>query len=155
MKCTEHLHRLALGGMILLGGIIAGPLSSVHGHAQIVTCRSDPIIKMSNGKQLKLLSTIFDSSTYVSKVAYVVHIPSGVAMSGLTYTGGAFAGKENVVVYADNAANTYSNALTVSESHSSINVTAQEVLATSSGSTIAQISVTGFANTTIKEQVSG
>lgn len=153
--------RTLLATIILFAvSLLAMPLLAQTAAAQqpnsISGCRSDPIVKFNNGKQTALQAQIFDTSTDVTGVTYLLHIPTGVAMTGLTYTGGAFAGKEKVTVYADNPSNTYTTTITVQTNKTSINVTDTITLAKSSnGSKIATKSVTGLSAQNIKLQVTG
>lgn len=141
--------------MLFAISLLAVPFFSQTASAQLTGCRSDPLAKFSNGKQTALQAQIFDMSTDVNSVSYTLHIPTGVAMTKLTYTGGAFAGKETVTVYADNPSNTYTAITTVMTQKSSISVTDSTTLKSSSGSTIATKSVTGLAGQSITQQVTG
>lgn len=154
-RLTPRFPRRIAAALLATAVLASAPLFAHQASASLSSCRTDPIVKLSNGKQLKLVATIFDSSGSVSTVTYNVYIPSGVAVSGETMTGGWAAGKEKIIVYTTNPANTYTTKFYVTDSNKSINVTGATTLATSGGSTISSKSVTGFANSTISVQVTG
>jgi hypothetical protein len=140
--------------------LTSAPLLAYHAAADASTtslsaCRSDPILKLSNGKQLSMVVTIFDTATYVSKIAYSAYIPTGITVKSVTMTGSPFAGKESVAVYATNPANSYTTKTYVTDSHSNITVTAQTTLATFAGGAIMSRLVNGLANSAISAQVTG
>jgi hypothetical protein len=134
---------LLVGGAVLAGLILDGTINPGHVFAGYSVCRTDPIVQLSNGKTVKVLASISDLAADVQNVAYTVHIPAGVSLVHSTYTGGTFAGKESLTVFADAAAATYTTTTTVTTGHSGVVVTATTSVTTSQ-STVSR-SVSGLS----------
>jgi hypothetical protein len=100
---------------------MGGP-SSVH--ADLVGCRSDPAIVLSNGVTLDLSATISGSADDVQKVAYTVHVPAGTGVVAVIGTSGILGPKEQVQVVADGQAATYSSTTLVTTQTPGVAVTA-------------------------------
>jgi hypothetical protein len=75
--------------------------------AGLITCGTDPIVTLSNGYLLKISTTINDAQSDVQNVTYTVNVPAGVSVTGVTYTGSGWNGKEQVYVSSKNAPGTY------------------------------------------------
>lgn len=87
----------------LLGlGLLAGPFT-VHGAgATFSTCDTDPIVLLSNGAQVTLAAHIGVDTSGVQGVTYVLHGPSGLSVTGVTYDGGPVTNLESVQYVPDN-----------------------------------------------------
>ena len=95
-----------LAGALLLAGLAAGPLRAHGVDAKVSVCRSDPIISLSNGQSVTITDSISDASTDLQHITYVLHAPTGVTVTHITYTSGMSA-IESVQYYADQAAGHY------------------------------------------------
>lgn len=84
--------------------------------AAYIACSGDPIIYLSNGDQLSITVDIQSNADLVKSVTYVVHGPPGTKVTSITYTGGAFIGKENFKYYADGTAGHYTTDTLVNDS---------------------------------------
>jgi hypothetical protein len=104
---------LLIGGTVLAGLAFSGALMPRHAFASYTICRTDPIVHLSNGQSVVVSSAISDTPTDIKKVTYTLHVPVGLGVSGIVYTGGSFAGKESMTVYADNEGGTYTSTTTV------------------------------------------
>jgi hypothetical protein len=147
--------RAGVGALTLATAMVGGSWCALHSYAHVSSCRTDPIVKLSNGESVNLSASIYDTATNVSKVTYTLYIPAGVAVTGETFTGNAFTGKEALVVYATNPAGSYTSNYVVSDANSSINVTGTTSLTSARGKALATSSVTGLTNQTITVAVSG
>jgi hypothetical protein len=103
-----HPRRLLLGGATLLAVLLTGSLLPPRAHAMISSCRTDPIITLSDGTQLDITASIDTPPGLVNAVKYTVHVPAGLSMTNVVFTGGPFAKKESLSFYADQKSGTYS-----------------------------------------------
>src|SRR5579884_3880257 len=85
-------------------GLLAGTLEA---HAAYQVCRTDPIVLLSNGRQLNIVESVSDVASDINAIQYSVHVPSGVGVRKITYTGGPLKGKESVTFYTDAASGQY------------------------------------------------
>jgi len=149
--------RRAILGTVAVAAILGtGSLFAMGAGAHVGGCRTDPIVKLSNGNEVHLSATIYDSETNVSKVTYTLYIPTGVSVTGKTFTGGGFNGKESIGVYANNPAHTYTSSYVVGETYSNINVTDSSSLVYSkTNKTLTTASGSGLTNQTLSLTVTG
>jgi hypothetical protein len=115
---------LLAGAAVLAGLVLDGAINPGRVFASYHICRTDPILQLSNGKAVTVLTTITDTAADVQTVTYTVHIPAGVSVVHSQYTSGALAGKESLTVFADAAAATYATTTVVTTGHTGIPVTA-------------------------------
>jgi hypothetical protein len=108
----------------LFGALLLSLLGVQNAQAQISGCRSDPKVSLSNGGLVTLTATSSLSISQVSSITYELHIPAGQTVTNVAYTGGAYAGKEKLTWFADDAAGTYNSMTTLSASSGSASVTA-------------------------------
>ena len=54
----------------------------------ITGCRSDPLVTLSNGMQVRLTATIMTDPSQVSNVAYTLHVPQGLSVTSVQYDNG-------------------------------------------------------------------
>lgn len=101
--------RMALGGMIVIAGAVAGQLSAIPSYAHITTCRSDPLVVLSDGTQLALTADIGTAEANVQRIAYTLHVPNGVSVRHVQFTQGGLGGREWFQVSADQAPWTYAS----------------------------------------------
>jgi hypothetical protein len=76
-------------------------------NAASMTCRSDPIIFLSDGIKLQIGVTVETSVNDLISIQYQVHVPANVTMNRVIYTPQWARNKENVVIIADQPANSY------------------------------------------------
>jgi hypothetical protein len=70
-----------LGAGLCTAGLLASPLTA---HAAL-SCRADPIVTLSNGRQVQMSDLIFDAASNVSLVAYTLHGPIGTTVKSVSY----------------------------------------------------------------------
>lgn len=146
--------RLASVTLAMAIGTALLPAAGAHASSLITTtCRSDPVVYLSNGKSLTLVANISTALSNVSKVTYTVKVPSGVTVKNITYDQGMTA-KEYVTVGSTNSANTYTTTYLVSASVN-VSVTGTETLLSSTGSTLATGSYNSVTNKSFSITVIG
>ncbi len=64
-------------------------------------CRTDPILILSNGATMQIIVNIGTNAGNIQRVLYAVHLPQGVTVQRIVYTGNSLTGKENTVVVND------------------------------------------------------
>ena len=123
-----NLRRLvgAAGAASLL--LAAATLAPVAAHAQLGSCRSDPIITLSDLRVLDMSAGIGDSAADVKSVKYVLHGPVGVSILAVVRTPSFTYGVESFAYVADQRANTYVMDTTVITGASKVSVTASTTL---------------------------
>jgi hypothetical protein len=126
-----------LVGALLLAGLASGPLRAHGVEAKFSVCRSDPVIALSDGKSVTITDSISDASTDLQHITYVLHAPTGVTVSRVTYTAGMSA-IESLQFYADQTAGHYVAGTQVTTKTSptapvSLSVTISRVTKTASG----------------------
>jgi hypothetical protein len=80
-----------------LGIVLGAPSAS----AAVSGCRTDPKVWLSDGTKLTMIASVAADPNQVRMITYTVHVPRGLSVSQILYTGGALAGKERVVVLFD------------------------------------------------------
>lgn len=135
---------VSLGAFPLLLGLLAGPLLPRHARAAFVSCRSDPVVTLSNLAQIDLQADINDSTSDVQHIVYTVHVPAGTSVLSVLNTDSVVGLAEAVRVYADNPANTYDTYTTVSTGQSRVAVTATTTVVSVLGVTLGLQSVSGW-----------
>src|SRR4051794_29529093 len=64
-------------------------------------CRADPIVWLSNGTKITVTASSTAAASAVKMLTYTLHVPRGVKVTKVLYTGGVLKAKERVVVVAD------------------------------------------------------
>lgn len=83
-------------------------LPSGYASAALRGCRTDPIFRLSNGEVITITLNIDTQAHNISNIHYVLHLPAGVAVKNVAYSGGLRqAMKETYVVYQGGPAKTY------------------------------------------------
>jgi hypothetical protein len=115
------------GGRRLLLGLVAG-LLGLGGlgitHASINTCRTDPVITLSDGSVITLYEDISDTATDVTGITYQLHVPVGDTVTSISYPGAVSSRSQSVTVTADENPGNYDGYATVDTGTSSISVAA-------------------------------
>jgi hypothetical protein len=133
--------KLALG-LVLMTGALGGPLLAGGAHAQLSTCRTDPIVTLSNGVSITMWATMQTDISNVKSVTYVLHVPAGVTLKSVSYdTNGSL---EHLSLVADQTGTHYADQTSVTLTSGSVSMTAY---ATRQDSTVA--SKNGTTGTTI------
>ena len=94
---------LALGAASLLAVSLAAPAA----HAALSRCSTDPVVTLSNGAQVTMSNDIYDASTNVTKVAYILHAPGGTTVTSVSYANSTTGIPETFTFYADNQPGDY------------------------------------------------
>jgi hypothetical protein len=79
----------------------------------MTACRSDPVVSLSNGTTLTVWESIGDYSSDVKSISYEVHVPKGVWVRSVTYSGDVSATLQSLNVYADENTGNYDTYATV------------------------------------------
>lgn len=137
---------LSAAGALSLGG--PRPASAL-----LSTCRSDPVVTLSNGAQIDLQAGIQDSTSDVKGVLYTVHVPAGTWVVAVVNTDGLLGLVENVRVYADNPPATYSSTTLVSTSATHVGVTATTSVVSVLGLALGIRSATGTSGQPLSVQI--
>jgi hypothetical protein len=106
---------LALGA--LCSGLMTNPV-----HAQISACRADPTVTLSNGVAVTMWATMQTDISNVKSVNYILHVPTGVTMTGITYD--ANGALEHVSIVADQTGTHYEDVTTAALYSGSVAMTA-------------------------------
>lgn len=93
--------KLLAGGLLSLG-LLAGPLAG-SAHAAYVTCKTDPVITLSNGKQVTLWAVVMTDASNISAVYYTLHVPVGTAVRSIQSD--QYGSLEHVTILADSQRN--------------------------------------------------
>lgn len=141
---TGRLARLLVGATALTCGAVAGPLTANHAHADVIICRTDPIIHLADGTNLDVRATIGDSKSDINGVSFSVSLPPGAQVVSITDTGN---GPSNETVTVNTGGPGYGVDTYVSAGqNASVNVS---LLVSGAG----QASTSGSTNTTVSTQV--
>jgi hypothetical protein len=133
----------ALGALTLSAALFVLPLGPAAAHAQIGACRTDPTVTLSNGVSVTMWATMQTDISTVQSVTYVLHVPKGVTMTGITYDSSG--SLEHVSIVADQTGTQYEDVTTTTLTSGSVSMTAY---ATRRDSTVAsQNGTTGKAIT--------
>jgi len=104
--------RSVCGAAALFAGFLSMAIAPGGAHAQWGTCYDDPAVFLNNGATVFLGATFQGSSSSVSAVNYVLHVPVGVSVTRVAYFG-PNKSVETLIWTADNQANTYDSATQV------------------------------------------
>jgi len=140
VKRVDVLRRLVLAIALLLS---LGVMASISVDAAFVSCRADPLVFLSNGDTIKIVASMETPASNVKSINYVLHVPPGVSVTKVVYTGGPVAGKEALQVFGDAPANSYTTDTLVTTRTSGVQVTATTSLRGQ------RVSVSGFDRQTL------
>ena len=90
-----------------------GSLRPQATHAQWGYCDSDPVVVLSNLAEVDLSAAIDDDLSDVSRVVYVLHIPTGTSAISVINTDGLMGLRESLQFVADQPPGTYVSDTTV------------------------------------------
>ena len=106
----RHWLLLILAGLSLSFSL---SLTARPAQAAFAVCRGDPIFWLSDGTFWRATIVIAADPAQVRQVAYDIHVPAGVTLTRVIYTGGALQDKELVRVIADAPPGIYRTDVTV------------------------------------------
>src|SRR4029450_522865 len=93
----RRVRRLLMISSVLFGLLLS--FQSVEDAAAIVRgCRGDPKVWLSNGTKVTMTASIAAAASQINRVTYILHVPYGVAVNHVLYTGGVLKDKERVIV---------------------------------------------------------
>src|SRR5579872_5203638 len=95
--------------------LLAGSLMAGSVFASVSVCRTDPTVYLSNGVAVQLWDSIGTSIGNIAGVSYVLHVPKGVSLSGISYDSTGYL--ESVSVVADQSGSHYEDVTTVRNSN--------------------------------------
>ena len=98
---------------LLAGLSLSLSLTAQPAQAAFAVCRGDPLFWLSDGTFWRASIVIAADPAQVRQVAYDIHVPAGITLVRVLYTGGALQGKELVRVSADAPPGTYRTDTTV------------------------------------------
>jgi hypothetical protein len=122
---------LALGA----AGLLAGSLAAPAAHAALIRCSTDPVVILSNGAQVTMSNDIYDVSTNVTKVAYILHAPIGTTVTSVSYANSTAGIPETFTFYADTQPGDYDSYVVTTDANSKVSVYAYTTVQTVSGKT--------------------
>jgi hypothetical protein len=85
---------IARAGLLLV--LVMTMLSSHPTSAAIRTCRTDPVVLLSNGEIIRTDATIGTDIANVQEVKYTIHLPVGVKVIRVIHTSGRISNREVV-----------------------------------------------------------
>jgi len=129
MESMMHLVPMPVGwrplfAALLLLGASHMALGTRLAEARITACRTDPIVGLSNGAQIRMTATINDDAGDISSIVYALHGPRGTTVKNVVYTGGIGGLKETVRFASDMPPNAYVTDTLVTTNTPNIAVTA-------------------------------
>lgn len=97
--------------------ILAAALAILPGvtHAGFTTCITDPTVTLSNGVTVTMDDAISDGIANVQRVSYVLHVPAGVSVTGVTYD--QYGSLETLSVVADQQPGGYRDITNVTDAN--------------------------------------
>ncbi len=121
---------VARGGLLAVGLLAgAGVPRPPTAHADIVGCRADPAVRLSDGTVVDLSAAIAVDAANVQGVAYALHIPVGVGVVGWATTGDALGARETLRVARDDALGVYDADTVVTTGTPGVGVVARVLVA--------------------------
>jgi len=109
-----------------------------------VQCRSDPVVRLSNGLSLDLSADIGVPLWEVEQVDYILHVPQGVSLAASIATPSWPTTIETFTLYDDAASGEYHTETIVYTTSSDVPVTAHTILLSVLGLQLDAASVPGF-----------
>lgn len=135
--------------LAVVGGIALSAVTAQRAWAGWASCRSDPVVVLSNGMVLDLSAGISTFPWNVERVDYVLHVPEGVGLVASVATPAWLTSKETFTFYADGAPGEYHTETTVYTNQSNTAVSAETILLSALGVQLDLSSVPGTAGQTL------
>jgi hypothetical protein len=146
---------LVVTSLITLFLLVGGQLAPRSAEAALSSCRSDPVILLSNGGAIDVGAGISDNLSDVRSVRYIIHGPAGVFPLVYLNTDGLMGLKESFKYVADNSWNTYDLYTTVYTGHAGVRVSANVTLLSVLGVAIGLQTANGMSNQSVHLHVKG
>jgi uncharacterized NAD-dependent epimerase/dehydratase family protein len=145
--------QLLRGAAILSATVLACSLVAPDVHATTGSCRSEPVVVLSNGYAIDMNATVSDDASDVQSVNYTVKVPSGVSV--VSHVDDAILGvKDTYSVDSSNNAGNYTVGVSVNTgTKSSVSATADLVNALHAH--VSSNSASGTSNQQLWMSVSG
>lgn len=112
--------------------LVAWLAQATGASAQLASCRTDPVVTLSNGYTVTLWANISTDISHVTSVNYTLHVPRGVSIKTISYD--ANGSVETVQLVADQSGSHYSDVTTVNTTTTGV---AYSAYATRQDSTVA------------------
>ncbi len=103
----HKFRRVSLKLRLTIAVLIALCLVVAQVSAASMSCRSDPIVFLSDGIKLQIGVTVETSLADLVSIQYQVHVPANVTMNRVIYTPQWARNKESVTIVADQPADKY------------------------------------------------
>jgi hypothetical protein len=107
-----HNLSLVLVLATLLSVVFVG-LNANVAHAGLVSCRSDPLVVLSDGTVIDVSAEVDTLLWNVTEVHYTLHIPQGLKPILIVHTPAWLTSQETFSIYADNPPDEYESTTTV------------------------------------------
>lgn len=139
MACATPFHRLRIlmGFGVLALCVSAGLFKTHTASAALGTCRTDPIVTLSNGTTIQIVAHIGAGVADVKSIAYTVHAPAGTTVTSVNYLGDVSSQLESLQFFADVGSGSYQGTATVTTNTHIIPVYSSMAVTPSYGSSLA------------------
>ena len=137
---------------LLTAGVLAG-LSVPSAHAMLGTCRTDPVLTLSNGVTLRIVDDIGTDISTISMIKHVVHLPSGVTLLSVAYDDGV-SYKEMLTLSSDQAPGSYTSRTMVGLTSGNASVTTTATAWTTANAALPTTTATASGTTSAALDVS-
>lgn len=111
--------------LFVLLTMLVGVVAQVN--AAFISCRSDPIIFLSDGTKLQVATVVETSQDDLIHIRFEVHAPAGVTVNRVIYTPRWASTKESVVIVNDQPAGSYQIWTTVTTGTPNVTVTVKSM----------------------------
>ena len=134
-------------------GLLATTAMGSTASAQIIGCRTDPQVFLSNGMRVELSDAVNADAVDVDEVVYTLHLPVGVTPTRVVYTGRGLFGKETLLVFSDNPDGQYDGSSVVYSAVDADVTHVESVFGQSAGGGIITATDSGSTNQTLQTTV--
>lgn len=135
---------------VMLGAaLLAALLGPQLARAQISYCRSDPVVTLSNGDRVTLYETIYDTATDVTGISYQLHIPVGLTVASISFSGAVPSSLQTITTTADENPGNFDAYTVVNTKTANSSVTAYMSATSSNGTTTVSCQTNGHSGQTL------
>ncbi|MBI4675183.1 MAG: hypothetical protein HY741_26375 [Chloroflexi bacterium] len=99
--------RLIRWTLFLLLGILVLVPQNIE--ARVAGCRTDPIVTLTNGDQVRITVEVDAPEDQVRSINYTLHAPPGVEIKNIVYTAGGLGEREHLTLVNDEQPNYYTS----------------------------------------------
>lgn len=125
LRSVRRAGRLLVATSVLAAGLTFGPLGVHPAGATISACGGcpawGPIVTMDDGSKTNVSVKVNDSASDMLGISYVLHVPAGSNVSGVSYQGNP-AVLQTIAVVPDSAPGVYSTTTVVTTLSGSVEV---------------------------------